>query len=111
MITAAMTAADPALRGLEGRERGSACHTPCNPGCTVTCHERHSAAPAHDQYYCDQLRLGRDVTEYKPEVRREWSEFLASLPPVRVPADKGPREQAIAAHAEHLRRERAAARA
>ena len=66
------TVADPALRGLEGRERGSACTTPCHPGCEVTCHERCRKAGArhdHDQYYCDQIRLGRDVTEYRPEIR------------------------------------------
>lgn len=108
MITAVMGAADPALRGLEGRERGSACQTPCKADCTVTCHERHSASPAHDQYYCDQVRLGRDVTEYRPDIRQDWAAFLASLPPARIPADRAARERAITEHADQRRRERAA---
>ena len=63
---------DPALYGLEDRTRGSACTTPCTPDCTHTCHERHNARPAHDDGYCDQIRLGRDVSEYRPDIRRDW---------------------------------------
>jgi hypothetical protein len=65
---------DPALRGLEGRRPGSSCTTPCHHGCEVTCHERHKpeAIRGHDQYYCDQIRIGRDVTEYRPDIRQEW---------------------------------------
>lgn len=66
------TLADPALRGLEDRESGSKCTTPCHPGCTATCHERcrkPGAYHLHDQFYCDQIRIGRDVSEYRPDIR------------------------------------------
>jgi hypothetical protein len=64
--------ADPALYGLEGRVPGSPCQTRCTPDCTSSCHERHHARPAHDQFYCDQIRVGRDVSEFEPEVRQRW---------------------------------------
>lgn len=66
-----MITADPALRGLEDRVPGSPCTTPCSPDCTFTCHERHKpdAEAAHDQFYCDQIRVGRDVSEYRPDIR------------------------------------------
>lgn len=103
--------ADPVLRGLEDRSPGSPCNGRCElADCEMTCHERHHATTVHDQYYCDQIRLGRDVSEYRPEIRQEWSDFLATLPAVRIPADRAAREQAIAIHAEDLRRARNARR-
>jgi hypothetical protein len=66
------TMPDPALYGLEDRATGSACTTPCAADCTRTCHERckHAGTRLHDDYYCDQIRLGRDVSEYRPDIRR-----------------------------------------
>jgi len=66
------TMPDPALYGLEDRATGSACTTPCAPDCTRTCHERckHAGTRLHDDDYCDQIRLGRDVSEYRPDIRR-----------------------------------------
>jgi hypothetical protein len=65
------TIPDEALRGLEGRARRSLCATRCKPDCRHTCHESHvpDEARAHDPYYCDQIRLGRDVTEYRRDFR------------------------------------------
>lgn len=47
-----MPLADPALYGLEDRASGS----PCDRG-------------RHDEYYCQQIALGRDVSEYRPDIR------------------------------------------
>lgn len=44
--------ADPALCGLEDREPGS----PCD-------------GSRHDEGYCQQIALGRDVSEYRPDIR------------------------------------------
>lgn len=68
---------DPALYGLENRAKGSPCQTPCAIGCEVTCHERHSPFPAHDEFYCDQIRLGRDVSEYRPDIRLAFAALHA----------------------------------
>jgi hypothetical protein len=78
--------ADPVLYGLEDRVPGSSCTTPCAPDCTYTCHERHSVRPSHDQFYCDQIRLGRDVSEYAPEVRLRHE---AELRAARMRAERG----------------------
>ena len=80
---------DPALYGLEDRERGSACPSPCTPDCTHTCHERHKSpgTRAHDDYYCDQIRLGRDVSEYRPDIRVAWE---AEKRAARARAEHGP---------------------
>ena len=67
---------DPALRGLDDRDPGSPCPTLCAPDCQATCHERHNPHPAHDQFYCDQIRLGRDVSEYRREIRLEAASRL-----------------------------------
>jgi hypothetical protein len=77
---------DPALYGLEGRLPGSPCPTPCTADCTYTCHERHRVHPAHDQFYCDQIRVGRDVTEFEPEVRQRWETELRAA---RARAESG----------------------
>jgi len=78
--------ADPALYGLEDRATGSPCPTPCAPDCTYTCHERHRVHPAHDQFYCDQIRAGRDVSEFEPEVRQRHE---ADLRAARMLAERG----------------------
>lgn len=77
---------DPALYGLDGREPGSPCTTACTPGCEVTCHERHAASPQHDQYYCDQIRLGRDVSEYRPDIRLARAPARRGLTASRPPS-------------------------
>jgi hypothetical protein len=71
-MTYATMPADPALYGLENRLPGSPCTTPCEPDCTYTCHERHQppASRKHDDGYCDQIALGRDVSEYRPQIRQ-----------------------------------------
>jgi hypothetical protein len=87
-VTHATVPADPALYGLHGRVPGSSCTSPCEPDCTYTCHERHQtpAQRRHDDFYCDQIRLGRDVSEYKPEIRLAWE---AENHAARVRAEEG----------------------
>ena len=69
--------ADPALYGLDGRVPGSPCPVPCSRDCDRGCHEAHKATRLlHDPYYCHQLTLGRDVSEYEPEVRQWWETEL-----------------------------------
>ncbi|MGA8059225.1 MAG: hypothetical protein WB999_13345 [Candidatus Binataceae bacterium] len=69
--------ADPALYGLDGRVPGSPCPAACSRDCTRGCHEAHKATGRlHDPYYCQQLTLGRDVSEYEPEVRQWWEAEL-----------------------------------
>jgi hypothetical protein len=96
---------DQALTGLEGRARGSACTTACRPDCPATCHEAHRAADLrrHDPYYCDQIALGRDVSEYRPDIRADWETFMATLPAERSPGDSLP---AIEAYREERRARR-----
>ena len=56
--------ADPALYGLDGRVPGSPCPVPCSRDCDRGCHEAHKATRLlHDPYYCQQLTLGRGVSE------------------------------------------------
>jgi hypothetical protein len=61
--------ADPALYGLEDRVPGS----PCNGG-------------RHDEYYCQQITLGRDVSEYRPDIRMRHETDLHAA---RAPAERG----------------------
>lgn len=79
--------ADPALYGLDGRVPGSPCPAPCSRDCDRGCHEAHKATGRlHDPYYCQQLTLGRDVSEYEPEVRQRWETELRAR---RMQAERG----------------------
>ena len=79
--------ADPALYGLDGRVPGSPCPVPCSRDCNRGCHEAHKATRLlHDPYYCHQLTLGRDVSEYEPEVRQRWETELRAA---RAQAERG----------------------
>ena len=79
--------ADPALYGLDGRMPGSPCPAPCSRDCTRGCHEAHKATGRmHDPYYCQQLTLGRDVSEFEPEVRQRWETELRAA---RAQAERG----------------------
>lgn len=79
--------ADPALYGLDGRVPGSPCPVPCSRDCDRGCHEAHKATRLlHDPYYCQQLTLGRDVSEFEPEVRQRWETELRAA---RAQAERG----------------------